>query len=80
MEQTRTIINRGVAPHWFCRLVSALYSLMRIYLTWKSHACKGRFQILLDRDRKKQGGDDRIDTETQHCIRNFRVMQAVCIS
>jgi len=38
------------------------------------HACKGRFQISINRDRK-QGGNDRIDTETQHCIRNFRVTQ-----
>jgi len=42
------------------------------------HACKARFQISLDRKQKKQGGNgpnDRIDTETRHCIRNFRVTQ-----
>jgi hypothetical protein len=49
-------------------------------LTWKSHACKGRYQISLDRNGGKQGGNDHIDTETRHCIRNFRVTQIVCIS
>jgi len=38
------------------------------------HACKGRFQISINRD-WKQGVNDHIDTETQHCIRNFRVTQ-----
>src|SRR5260221_11547581 len=49
-------------------------------LTWKSHACKGRFQISYDRDRKTQGVDDGVDTETRHCIRNFRLMLTVCIN
>jgi len=39
------------------------------------HACKGRFQISISRDRKTQGGNDHIDTETRHSIRNFRVTQ-----
>jgi len=43
------------------------------------HACKGRFQISINRDRK-QGVNDRIDTETQHCIRNFRVKQTEPLS
>jgi len=54
--------------------------LIEIYLTWKSHTCKGRFQISLIRDREKPGGNDHIDTETRHCIRNFRVTQTVCMS
>jgi len=56
-----------------------LNSLIKTYLTWISHGCKGRFQISLDRDREKQGRNDGIDTETRHCIRNFRVKQIVCI-
>jgi hypothetical protein len=54
-----------------------------LYLTSKSHACKGRFQISAqkqDHVARSHIGDNRIDTETRHCIRNFRVIQIVCIS
>ena len=64
-----------------------------MYLTSKSHECKGRFQIAVQLERAKRklfeqaqitgtGSDvesDHIDTETRHCIRNFRVTQIVCV-
>ena len=51
---------------------------MKFCLTWKSRACKGRFQISVDRGRKYEGGvNDNIDTETRHTIRNFRVTHTV---
>ncbi|KAI6013027.1 hypothetical protein EDC04DRAFT_721177 [Pisolithus marmoratus] len=47
------------------------------------HACKGRFQISLPSGRRgatrSDVGNDLLDTETRHCIRNF-VTQIVCIS
>ena len=82
IERARDIIQQlvGVSHRRFSRVVRTLCSLIKTYLTWKSRVCKGRYQISLDRDRKEQGGNDHIDKETQHCIRNFRVTQIVCIS
>jgi hypothetical protein len=59
---------------------SYLASVDEMYLTSKSHACKGRFQISIqeqDHVTRSHAGDDRIDTQTRHCIRNFRVIQIV---
>jgi hypothetical protein len=65
---------------------------MKMYLTPKSHECKGRFQISVEMaitSRRAFGlapvtgsgvMNDHIDTETRYCIRNFRVTQIVCIS
>ncbi|KAI6041214.1 hypothetical protein EDC04DRAFT_2669714 [Pisolithus marmoratus] len=48
------------------------------------HACKGRFQISVHPGRpgatQSNVGNDLLDTETRHCIRNFRVTLIVCIS
>ena len=61
---------------WFVLCIG----LIRVYLTRKSHGCKGRFQISLDPDQKNQGEKYCIDTEIRHCIRNFRVTRTVCMS
>ena len=62
---------------------------MKMYLTPRSHECKGRFQISVQVAIPSGGAtqvtrsdvvNDQIDTETRHCIRNFRVRQIVRIS